>query len=191
MYCLRTSPCFLSPRLQEYDNLLKSIVSGITNVHFDEGEDSAWTQATLPVKWGDLVSGVLCRSHYLASTAASTDLVQHIVPPHHRDTPLPYQDEAEVLWSEGHDQPLLEGVVQQQQKTWDNLKASCTADTLLENATNPRAHAHLLASTSRESGAWLNVLLISSLGLRMDNDTIRVAVGLRLGAPLCRPHKCH
>ena len=25
----------------------------------------------------------------------------------------------------------------------------------------------------------------------MDNDTIRVAVGLRLGAPLCRPHRCH
>ena len=25
----------------------------------------------------------------------------------------------------------------------------------------------------------------------MDDSTIKVAVGLRLGAPLCRPHKCH
>ena len=44
--------------------------------------------------------------------------------------------------------------------------------------------------TARESGAWLNSLPISSLGLRMDNDTVRVAVGLRLGAPLCKPHTC-
>ena len=36
----------------------------------------------------------------------------------------------------------------------------------------------------------MNALPISSLGLRMDNDTIRVAVGLRLGVPLCRPHTC-
>ena len=42
-----------------------------------------------------------------------------------------------------------------------------------------------------ESGAWLNALPISSLGLRMDNNTIRVAVGLRLGSSLCRPHTCH
>ena len=59
LYCLRTAPCFRSPRLQKYDDLLKKIVSGITNVHFSEG-DPAWTQATLPVKWEDLVSGVPC-----------------------------------------------------------------------------------------------------------------------------------
>ena len=30
----------------------------------------------------------------------------------------------------------------------------------------------------------------SSLGLRMDDNTIKVAVGLRLGSTLCRPHSC-
>ena len=25
----------------------------------------------------------------------------------------------------------------------------------------------------------------------MDDNTVRVAVGLRLGSPLCRPHLCH
>ena len=82
LYCLRTAPCFRSPRLQEYDDLLKKIVSGITNVHFSEG-DPAWTQATLPVKWGGL--GIRSAMHlapcaYLASTAASDVLVRHIVP---------------------------------------------------------------------------------------------------------------
>ena len=32
---------------------------------------------------------------------------------------------------------------------------------------------------------------VSPLGLRMDDTTVRVAVGLRLGSPLCRPHTCH
>ena len=68
---------------------------------------------------------------------------------------------------------------------------SALAESLLENAPDPRARARLLASATKESGAWLNVLPISSLGLRMDNDTIRVAAGLRLGAPLCMPHSCH
>ena len=61
---------------------------------------------------------------------------------------------------------------------------------LLENAPDARSQARLLAASTREAGAWLNALPISSLGLRMDDDTIRVAIGLRLGSSLCRPHVC-
>ena len=53
------------------------------------------------------------------------------------------------------------------------------------------SRARLLAAHTRESGAWLNALPVSALGLRMDDDTVRVAMGLRLGAPLCLPHVCH
>ena len=31
---------------------------------------------------------------------------------------------------------------------------------------------------------------MSALGLRMDDDTVRIAVGLRLGAPTCGPYQC-
>ena len=34
-------------------------------------------------------------------------------------------------------------------------------------------------------------LPISSLGLRMDDGTFQVAVGLRVGSSLSRPHSCH
>ena len=49
LYTLRTSPCFLSLQLLEYDNLLRSIVSGIVDIHFNE-DDPTCTKATLPVK---------------------------------------------------------------------------------------------------------------------------------------------
>ena len=48
----------------------------------------------------------------------------------------------------------------------------------------------MLAASTDESGAWLNALPLSSMGLQMDNNTVRVAVGLRLGVPLCHPHFC-
>ena len=48
MYNLMSSLCFLSPKLQEYDMLLKSIVSGIVNISLGE-DGSAWIQGTLPV----------------------------------------------------------------------------------------------------------------------------------------------
>ena len=40
------------------------------------------------------------------------------------------------------------------------------------------------------SGDWLHAIPISSCGLRLDNEAVRVAVGLRLGAKLCEPHAC-
>ena len=50
--------------------------------------------------------------------------------------------------------------------------------------------ARFLAASCKESGAWLNALLISSLGLRMYDATVRISMGLRLGLPLCRSHTC-
>ena len=41
-----------------------------------------------------------------------------------------------------------------------------------------------------EAGAWLSALPKSSLGLHMENEVVRIAVGLRLGASLCNPHQC-
>jgi hypothetical protein len=98
--------------------------------------------------------------------------------------------DAKLLWAAGHESCPPEGIAQHRQKAWDTSKTASLAEGLLENALGSRARARLLASRAKDSGAWLNVLPISSLGLRMDDDTIRVAVGLRLGAPLCRPHTC-
>ena len=192
LYCLRTAPCLLSSCVQEYDEVLKSIVSEITNVHFGD-RSASWIQATLPVKLGGL--GIrraeeIAPCAYLASTAASSQLVSSIVPCRLIDFSFPNLEDAQALWAAGHNESPPEGDARKQQKVWDSIKAKSIANNLLENAPDPRARARLLASASYESGVWLNVLPVSSLGLRMDDDTIRVAVGLRLGTSLCNPHIC-
>ena len=55
---------------------------------------------------------------------------------------------------------------------------------------DPGTQTCLLAEAFKESGAWLSALPVSSLGLRMEDDVIQVAVGLHLGVALCAPHYC-
>ena len=193
LYTLKTSPCFLSPNLKLYDDRLRSIVSTITNIHFAPN-NPAWTQASLPVKFGGLGiwSAVqLVSSAFLASAAGSSDLAHHILPSHLQNVPLPNVANAAALWSQDHDHPPPVGTASHCQKTWDAHKVSATADSLLESASNATSIARRLAASTNESGTWRNALPISSLGIRMDNNTIKVAVGLKLGSPLCRPHTCH
>ena len=67
---------------------------------------------------------------------------------------------------------------------------SISAEALLVGDPDALSQVCLLATSAKESGAWLNALPISSLGQKMDNDTIRIAVGLKLGSSLCRTHIC-
>ena len=60
-----------------------------------------------------------------------------------------------------------------------------------ESVPDDVSRAHLLPAHMIESGAWLNTLPVSALGLHMDDDTVCVVIVLRLGAPLCLPHVCH
>ena len=51
LYVIRTSPCFLSPELQDFDSLVRSLLCAILNICLN---DSAWTQASLPIQCGGL-----------------------------------------------------------------------------------------------------------------------------------------
>ena len=163
LYTLRTAPCFHSPALKAYDEELKSIVSNITNIHFSN-DDPAWFQATLPVRMGGL--GIrravqLAPSAYLASAAATCDLMQDILPGHLRSLPSPSVDQALWCWQVGHhtNPPDSDGAKFQQ--SWDFPRAVACADSLLDNATDDRTRARLLAVSAPESGAWLHALPIS------------------------------
>ena len=61
---------------------------------------------------------------------------------------------------------------------------------LSEHCRDDRDRARLVAVIAPHSGDWLHALPISSCGLRLDDESIRIAVGLRRGTALCAPHIC-
>ena len=63
-------------------------------------------------------------------------------------------------------------------------------DILWMNADDSYTRARLLATSASHSRDWLLVISISSCGLRLDNEAIRIAVGLRLGSRIGEPHDC-
>ena len=166
----------------------------IVNIHFVE-DDPTWTQVTLSVKnWSLWIRSAvqLAPSVYLASAAACSELVCHILPPRAPSSiPTPNQEEAKKMWSPGHSKSPPDGTGKNYQKVWDSARVTATASKLLVNASDERSHAHLMAASSRESGVWLNATPCSSLGLNMEDNTIWVAVGVWLRCSLCKPHTCH
>ena len=142
MYLLRTSPCFLSPHLPSYDNLLCSIVSHITYVQLTVG-DVAWTQSTLPIRHGGLGirSAVqLASSTFLASAAACADLISCILPSFLKNTPVAFQEAALTQWSSGLINPSPpSGAEAYQQRAWDLPYIIQCRDSLLQDAPSDTA----------------------------------------------------
>ena len=127
---------------------------------------------------------------FLTSTAGCSNLMSRILPP----AISPSSDHTWTValseWQKDHDSPSPPPGSLHLQKAWDFVVVSHTFDSLLDASPDDTNLARLLASAARESGAWLSALPMSSIGLRMEDDVIRVSVGIRLGVPLCEPHDC-
>ena len=105
-------------------------------------------------------------------------------------SPVQLLETAKDKWREGHAQSPPAPLASYRRKMCDVPKVQARMDHLLATAYDARSRARLLAAFAAESGAWLNARPVTSLGLYMDNDSIRVAIGLRLGANLCVLHRC-
>ena len=189
MYILRCSPCSDHMGLDEFDRILRMTLSVAVNVEID---DLAWVQASLPVGDGGLgirSVALLAPSAFLASAAATLDLQAQILP-----QGVVYPDSGHDLalaaWLERFSALPPEGGAQGKQKSWDKASVAKGQAILLAHYTDPYNRARLLASKAAHSGDWLHAWPITACGLRLDNEAIRVAIGLRLGASLCSPHSC-
>ena len=166
------------------------VLNHVVNINFD-GEEVAWTQATLPIKLGGLEirSAVqLAPSAYLSSSSACTNRVHQMLPFWLHKPHALYYHETLSSWSGGNNLPPPEGEAAKFQRIWDLISCQASAERLLEQAHNARSKAPLLAI--QELGAWLQALPLSILGLQMDDKITHIAVGLRLGTPICSPHTC-
>ena len=50
--------------------------------------------------------------------------------------------------------------------------------------------ARLLSASAEYSGDWLHAPRITAVGLRLNDEMVRVSIETRLGARACEPHTC-
>uniref|UniRef100_A0A1X7UJV4 Uncharacterized protein n=1 Tax=Amphimedon queenslandica TaxID=400682 RepID=A0A1X7UJV4_AMPQE len=167
---------FLSASLKTYDNVLCSLLSLIAN-------QAGW--------FGGTVSRAAAPSCYLSSAAASAPHVHLILSSTDIPPSLPYRAEALVCWSKPI--PFLTSPADDKecsQYAWDRPQVDATFDNLLESVSNDVDSPRLITVLADESGAWRQCVPISSLGLCLDDMSVRICVALRLGLPLCAAHTC-
>jgi len=115
--------------------------------------------------------------------------MHNLLPPWALLSPDSASDEAFSRWLDLGGVTAPAGPDSCSQKAWDDgMCASKTASLL--NGAGAVDRARLLASVAPGSGSWLHALPFSSLGLHLTNEELRIGIGLRLGAPLVRPHRC-
>jgi len=61
---------------------------------------------------------------------------------------------------------------------------------MLSSTSSDMDKARLLAASSPHTGDWLHAPPIASVGLRLSDQTVRVAVAYRLGCKACVPYTC-
>jgi len=188
MYILRTSPCTSHSSLAEFDNILRSSLSAISNVDLS---DLAWSQATLPVARGGLgIRSVvsLAPSAFLASAAATLGLQASLLPPGFNVIDS-VRDETQQTWCSHFNSPVPVAPLDSRQHVWDESAILKVID-VLNQVSDPVHKARILACQAAHAGDWLLACPITACGLRLDDEAIRIAVGLRLGGNLCTPHTC-
>jgi hypothetical protein len=186
-YLLRCIPSWKFPRLlPSFDAVIREALESIVN---DSINDQAWSQASLPVARGGLgirSAQPLSYTAFLASIASTTDLVTAILGSPHED---PDRPEALAQWSamtNSSPEPISN-----LPSEWDRPVLNQLSKSLLNSAETPKDKARILASTRSEAGGWLNALPRPNLGTLLDDSPTTIAVSLRLGLPLCHPHRCH
>ena len=62
--------------------------------------------------------------------------------------------------------------------------------TLLERAIDDYSKARLHAVSTPHAGDWLTTIPSAALGMRLDNESIRIVISFRLGCRVCSPFLC-
>ena len=177
IYRLRCCPSWKAPdQLADFDRVVRQGLELIINSTI---EDDTWFQASLPVGRvgiGTRSAPDLSVPAFLASFLSTTELVNN----------LPGITTLDPAWSDG----LLKWLetsgtdvipTSKYQRDWEAPILEKKSNILLASAITPKAEARIRAVTRKEYGDFLNAIPFASIGTLMNNETFRIAVGLRLG----------
>ena len=185
LYFLRTSPCFLqNDFLERYDKLLRNSLCKVTNVKMD---DNQFLQALIPAATGGFgVSSarLLSLPAFLASAVGAKNALSEFFDLEHVDGTY---DDALKWWFElGKIEIIPENEIQ---KIWaEPIFDSEIADLILR--LEPTDVKGFSAFQDRFGSQWLNVIPCENLRLKLSNQQLRIAIGLRLSSKICERHKC-
>lgn len=189
LYSLRCTPCAEHPLLERFDATMREGLSNILNI---ELSDSQWRQATLPIRDGGLGIrrvAMLAPSAFLAS-AAGTRLLQSSMLEKVCPNTDAHEPQVRMQWSLMSQLPSPRSDSLGKQSTWDRPLIQREINHLFEVHQGQYHQARLRAVSTPHASDWLHALPITACGLRMDDETVRVVVGLRLGATICEKHLC-
>ena len=186
-HVLRCSPCQDHPTLGQLDEIMRNGLERIINISLNKHQ---WMQASLPIRDGGLglrrVSS-LASSAYMASAASTLELQAAILT---KCTTVPDAYFEEMMVARHDTLPAITESLPAKQGAWDRPLVERDKLSIMASMSNPVDRARMAAACFPHSGDWLTALPITSCGLCIDNEAVRVAVGLRLGLDLCRPHTC-
>jgi Reverse transcriptase (RNA-dependent DNA polymerase) len=189
LHLLRCSPCVGHPTLLEIDNLLRSNISHIANVNISNIQ---WLQTSLPTKVGGLGirrASSLSLPAFLASYSGTKCLQDLILLRCVCKEDLCF-DKCLKLWSTLFHAQIPQAQFAGRQRAWDKPIVERDSAVLFSSLPGAYDQARLRAISSPHSSDWLHALPIASCGLRLDDETVRVAIGFRLGTAICQPHEC-
>ena len=189
IFFLRGNPMWQNIRgLNRYDDVLKDSLESILNIQLTT---RAWSESSLPIKHGGI--GIrhatdIALPCFLSSMYEVSDLVDNLLSEPYRQID-PVLLKAESLWCEQYGE-LPEEQLRNIQKIWESNEIMSKIESISSSLEKEIDIARFKANSVRESGAWLHALPSPQLGTHLSNDEFRVALSLRLGAPLVRPHVC-
>ena len=174
LYFLRTSTCFNRPVfLEKYDKTVRDGVSKVCNVNFD---DISRTQLALPAEMGGLgvsSASLLALPAFLASSFGASDFL----------TTIFSETFEEISFTKALEKWL--SLTNQQESPLDGTQKN------LISRMNDKRSKVFNAHQGKFGSRWLNVVPCKNLGLKLDDQQLRISIGLRLGANICVTHTCH
>jgi len=93
-------------------------------------------------------------------------------------------------WQAAHSPLSPSDPLPAKQSVWDKpgiLSSSASVQSAISDSCQK---ARFLAAAAPHSGDWLLALPVTSCGLRLTDEAVRVAVALRLGCSVCVTHTC-